>query len=441
MVAGIAITVDLTSYIWLDLLDVRPLTCWECVSVDVSVAIPSFVPAYIPGPNDKAISASDFPKSLQEGILALPAFIALNLGDKAQPDADAIATGIAAKVQAAGLKITVELVAEIQVLLTKILVAGVSLDVDATIQFVLVQLGVVVGAGKDNALSALPSSPTGSSSLIKAGNRKGDDSDDEDSDAEDSDDEDDSKGLDVEVDFSAKLSAVSLDAHVFVDLFGSKSSEVVHTLSSTIAATLSLKGLLSSTDPSALAAAINANIDVDLSHGHGSRVAEIVAAVKAAGLSIGIQADVAALLSADIEVALHGLGLDVDVSADVTLFKHDLVSALVGFRGMTQLFAGLDVDVNVALGAVVDELAAWLQANVNVHAELHLDAELSAKLAVLVKNAIRKGRFSRNRPSRIELSVVISEIVVDAVVALGLNVQVDGLRVDVKAALEAVIAA
>jgi hypothetical protein len=129
--AGITLTLDII--VEIDILLAAALE----LGLDIDVAI-EFVLAELQLEVGKVLVVADFATTLLERILAVPAFIALNLGDKANAEAKQIVTLLAQKIQAAGFVLTVELIAEIETLLATVLVDVT--EVTAVVEALFVKL-------------------------------------------------------------------------------------------------------------------------------------------------------------------------------------------------------------------------------------------------------------------------------------------------------------
>jgi hypothetical protein len=241
-------------------------------------------------------------------------------------------------------------------------------------------------------------------------------------------------GVDVELNFSTELANVCFGASVWAQIFGDKSSEVIHTCTTAVAHACAEENVLY-IDAAIFATIMNDHFDPDLSNGHGSRVGEVCAAVEAACTEIGLAVEITAKIVAEVKVALDGLNLDIDVSAgaDVSLFKHYLSSDLLAIRGFLMLFVHVDLAIGDIVGSIVDKIIACLQLDVNVA----LDVDLAAKLAFFIKSVIAKGGYYKGHYEGQELNTIVAEIVVEACGLLGITVGT--LGVDIEAGLAALI--
>jgi hypothetical protein len=134
--AGLSLTVELIATI--DTLLAEALG----LGLDITVAV-EFVLAQLQLELGKVLVVADFATTLLERVLAVPAFIALNLGDKANDEAKQIVTLLSQKIQAAGFLLTVELVAEIETLLATVL--GEVTEVTAVVEALFAKLEAEVG--------------------------------------------------------------------------------------------------------------------------------------------------------------------------------------------------------------------------------------------------------------------------------------------------------
>jgi hypothetical protein len=232
---------------------------------------------------------------------------------------------------------------------------------------------------------------------------------------------------------STKISNVCLGAHLVIEIFGDKSSEAVHALSSSMAQTMGKHDLLGKIDAVNLATAIVGHLDLSLSHGHGSKVAEVCAAVEFACDAAGIDSAITAEIVADVKVNLDVLGLDVevDVSLDVSLFKHDLVNAFLGIEVLVSLFAHVDVKIDAVVAVLVEKIVACLQ----LDASLHLDVNLVAKIVAIVQAEISNGGYDKGNYQGQTLVALVVKIVVDACLELNVGLDVAGLKVGLEAGL------
>ncbi|KAA8911372.1 hypothetical protein FN846DRAFT_887817 [Sphaerosporella brunnea] len=369
-----------------------------------------------PDPHD------NFVKTLLQGVPVLPGLIALDLGVNAEVKAELIVNRLTTKIEAAGLALTIELGAEIEVLLTEAL--ALSLEIDACIEFVVVQLKVVVVVavgGTDLSASStnLPTAATSRISGVKTHTAT---------------QAVQSTALSSNV---AKQPTVSTRTaysgaadhyfHGFYQVANRYDPPYDHLCSSTHRFPCSSRQSSQSIRLPPPPPLVERSLLLLLP----SKAIPLLAPVRLPGLG-------SPLMSPCSRRRHHArrcprsncrpdFGRDVELTADL-IAKIVLEIEKGGYSSNTHS----STELSAIIGAIASD-ASWLQLN----ASTELNAELIAKIVRQVKTVIQKSGYYKSSYSGTELSGLIANIFADAGVDLGLNTKMAGLSVGVEAALKA----